>query len=159
MTLNVVDFLAGQGIEVDEKSIKHYGVKGMKWGVNKSSNDESGGGANDEIDKFLDGVDGGGDIDDMDLEVLGANIDAAISGKKEVDYAQRLIGRDKGDGFFEKGGRVTENVILTLLGKRAQSQRNQQAPESMKKAAARAVKQQQKNVDGFIKDIFKKANS
>lgn len=40
----VTDFLSSQGIDLEEDELKHYGVKGMKWGKTLAKGDESGGG-------------------------------------------------------------------------------------------------------------------
>ena len=56
----VADFLASQGIVVDEKEFAHYGVKGMKWGKSKGENETETSPA-----KKTGTVEGGGDFGDV----------------------------------------------------------------------------------------------
>lgn len=53
MSDKVEDFLYTLGVVVDVPELKHYGVKGMKWGKTTAKKDEptSGGGGSDEPSK------------------------------------------------------------------------------------------------------------
>lgn len=86
----VADFLASQGIVVDEKEFAHYGVKGMKWGKSKGESN----GENEPIPAKKTGtVEGGGDFgDDGDGTTLTDDgmLTTFYSSKEEVeDWGKR----------------------------------------------------------------------
>ena len=125
MTKSVNDFLSSQGLLSNEVMV-HAGVKGMKWGVRRTDTDGDGlvdGGGGGGVAEDILSADGGGDVDDLELETLGALADAAISNKK-LSNMDRLLGNDKDDGFFEGTGRHAENFIIGFLGGKAQAVRN-----------------------------------
>lgn len=50
----ITTFLSSQGIDLSEEDLKHYGVKGMKWGKKKASTENSSGGGGGSDDPLFD---------------------------------------------------------------------------------------------------------
>lgn len=141
----VSNFLNSVGISNSSNDLRHQGVKGMKWGVRRS--DKNGDGL---VDKAFENFDGGGDIDDLDLETTGAVVDALLDGRDPESNIQleRLVSRDSNDKFWENTGRNVENFLGDMFGSNAQKARNVKL--------ANIVGQPFNEAKDFVADLFKK---
>lgn len=141
----VSNFLKSVGISHNPSELAHYGVKGMQWGVRRSDKDGDG-----LVDKAFENFNGGGDIDDLDLETTGAAVDALLDGRDpETNLKlERVVSRDSDDKFWERTGRNVEDFLGDMFGSKAQKSRNI-------KLASIAGKPFN-DAKAFVADLFKK---